>query len=221
MSDIATTVSFGILDGTAVFMDMRSDSYSILDPKDQELLLALVHRNILCSSDERLLQALELGDAPVKIIQAEAPSPSTSLVERSCLPSAAFIDVAAICRLIWSTRSQLRRRHIASVLACISAAHTFANRHNASEHDLLVRAGRFLAARPLVPARGNCLLDSLALLRWLQHWRAQCELIFGVKLNPFAAHCWVQSNGVVLNDRLETVAAFTPVSVIRCSGATL
>jgi hypothetical protein len=47
------------------------------------------------------------------------------------------------------------------------------------------------------------------------------ELVFGAKLNPFAAHCWVQLEDVVLNDRTDNVAVFTPVGVIRCSADTL
>jgi hypothetical protein len=35
--------------------------------------------------------------------------------------------------------------------------------------------------------------------------------VIGVKLNPFAAHCWLQVGDVVLNDLPERVAAFTPI----------
>jgi hypothetical protein len=72
----------------------------------------------------------------------------------------------------------------------------------------------------MVPAGTNCLLDSLALLRWLGPARDGACLVFGVKLDPFAAHCWLQTDAMLLNDRTEHVRRFEPVRVIRCSAPT-
>jgi hypothetical protein len=58
------------------------------------------------------------------------------------------------------------------------------------------------------------LLDSLALLAFLRQRGLYADLVFGVIRQPFAAHCWVQARGVVLNDRLDRVAEFTPILVI-------
>ena len=45
-----------------------------------------------------------------------------------------------------------------------------------------------------------------SLLRRLGPHRSGVALLFGAKLDPFAAHCWVQSSDLVLNDRIETRA---------------
>ena len=74
-------------------------------------------------------------------------------------------------------------------------------------------AKRFLAVRRLVPVRPNCLLDSLALVRFLRARSASADLVFGVKLEPFGAHCWVQSDDTILNDSIDTASDFTPVLV--------
>jgi hypothetical protein len=79
---------------------------------------------------------------------------------------------------------------------------------------------RFISARRLVPVKPNCLLDSVALLRWLGDAAASASLVFGVKLAPFAAHCWVQSDTALLDDVSDNVARFVPVRVIRCSAPT-
>ncbi len=98
----------------------------------------------------------------------------------------------------------LRSRPIDSLLAQGPAHQPIRDR------QLIDLASRFLAARKLVPIKRNCLLDSLSLVRWLGGGR----ILFGVKLHPFAAHCWVQSGALILNDLTENVAAFTVVRVV-------
>ena len=76
-------------------------------------------------------------------------------------------------------------------------------------------AGRFRAARSLVPIPPICLQDSIALAFWLARRSACPALVFGAKLDPFSAHCWVQTDALVLNDAPDTVSQFAPVLVIR------
>jgi len=73
---------------------------------------------------------------------------------------------------------------------------------------------RFRHARALVPIGPTCLQDSLALRDWLGSRQASAAIVFGVKLDPFAAHCWVQSENTVLNDAPDKVREFTPVFVV-------
>jgi hypothetical protein len=71
----------------------------------------------------------------------------------------------------------------------------------------LVRGFQF--ACYLRTAADRCLPRSLALVDLLARrgWRAHAVLRQG----PFAAHCWVQSGRMVLNDTPEAVACFTPI----------
>jgi hypothetical protein len=36
-------------------------------------------------------------------------------------------------------------------------------------------------------------------------------LVFGVSADPFAAHCWVQLDDIVLTGDLDTARQFTPI----------
>jgi hypothetical protein len=38
--------------------------------------------------------------------------------------------------------------------------------------------------------------------------------VFGVQSRPFAAHCWLQLGGVVLNDTVDHVKRYTPIMVV-------
>lgn len=73
-------------------------------------------------------------------------------------------------------------------------------------------AMRYDRMRPFVfAARGACLLESLGLIEFLACYGMYPKWVFGVRTIPFAAHCWVQQDGVVLNDSVGHTRGFTPI----------
>ncbi|CAN5888425.1 hypothetical protein BH11PSE8_BH11PSE8_32910 [soil metagenome] len=63
-------------------------------------------------------------------------------------------------------------------------------------------------------AHGRCLHDSLALVGFLAQEGILARWVIGVQTRPFAAHSWVQSGGLVLNDQHEHVRRFSPIVVV-------
>lgn len=63
-------------------------------------------------------------------------------------------------------------------------------------------------------AADACLFDSLATLHYLAHWNSYPNWIFGVRTQPFSAHCWVQQGGVVINESVHRILSFTPIMVV-------
>jgi hypothetical protein len=51
----------------------------------------------------------------------------------------------------------------------------------------------------------------LALIEFLARRRLYPLWVFGVQAQPFGAHCWVQSNGHLLNEGMEYARQFTPI----------
>nr|WP_242069275.1 lasso peptide biosynthesis B2 protein [Paenibacillus dendritiformis] len=80
--------------------------------------------------------------------------------------------------------------------------------------DIVRAAHGFRLARRYVPIEPLCLLDSLALLKFLAKRGLHADLIFGVTSDPFSAHCWLQSGGLVLNDTVGNANSHTPMRVI-------
>ncbi|HEV2271329.1 MAG TPA: lasso peptide biosynthesis B2 protein [Steroidobacteraceae bacterium] len=73
----------------------------------------------------------------------------------------------------------------------------------------------FTRLRPLFyTLRSACLLDSLTLLHFLRAEDIHPEWVFGVKTEPFDAHCWVQHGEVVLNDVPDRVRQYSPILVV-------
>jgi hypothetical protein len=72
----------------------------------------------------------------------------------------------------------------------------------------------FIKLRPLYPRDYLCMFDSLSLLRFLQHFHITASWVFGVCAEPFAAHCWLQSGSVALNDTPARVSIYKPIMAV-------
>jgi hypothetical protein len=73
----------------------------------------------------------------------------------------------------------------------------------------------FARLRPLFyTLRSACLLDSLTLLHFLSAEDIHPDWVFGVKTEPFDAHCWVQHGEVLLNDIPDRVRQYSPILVV-------
>ncbi len=56
--------------------------------------------------------------------------------------------------------------------------------------------------------RPRCLIDALALDRILLSRKMRAMLVFGVRLNPFGAHCWLQTTDAILRQDRSRGAQF-------------
>lgn len=74
-------------------------------------------------------------------------------------------------------------------------------------------AGSLRQAHRWRDSHDNCLARGIAVFETLMSRRVACNLVIGVQL-PFAAHCWVQKDSILLTDRLDRVADFTPILMI-------
>jgi len=83
-----------------------------------------------------------------------------------------------------------------------------------SELGIIKAAIQFNNARRYVPVETSCLLDSLSLLRFLSRRRLWANIVFGVALNPFSAHCWIQADDVALNETVSDANVYTPIKMV-------
>jgi hypothetical protein len=82
------------------------------------------------------------------------------------------------------------------------------------EHRLSDAAALYRRARLYVPVDMCCLLDSIAMAKFLRRRQLHVHVVFGVALDPFSAHCWVQADNLVLNDSVGNVNSHTPIRVV-------
>ena len=212
-----TLLSFGLVDGRPIFMDDQGDAYFQLGKEEEKRFLEEIANHSPFAAG-KAPGAPAFGSEDALIVRADPPAPDGSLLDQLTPPGRPPVrEVLRAIRLTLSARSKVARHPISRVLSSLTAPR-FPDETVAARTSLADEALKFLAARRLVPLSPNCLSDSLALLHWLGS-ASGLRLIFGVKLDPFAAHCWVQLNQLLINERPDQVASFRPVRVIECTPA--
>jgi hypothetical protein len=84
-----------------------------------------------------------------------------------------------------------------------------------TESELLALVSAFARLRPFFfTAKDACLFDALSLCEFLAGYRVFPNWVFGVQSRPFAAHCWLELDGVVLNDTVDYVQRYKPIMVV-------
>lgn len=69
--------------------------------------------------------------------------------------------------------------------------------------------------KPLcVTVKDQCLVNSLFLIEFLACYRAYPNWYFGVRLNAFYAHCWVQDGNIIYDDFIQSTCQNQPIMVV-------
>jgi Transglutaminase-like superfamily len=219
--------------GRVVILDLENDKYLSLDADTSALLGADVD---LLSSRDGLPQidpASPLGKALVHLadngILSTARPPRDAGVRRPCLTPKREIllqpsfrqhvgahDVARYIASAMSAKCALRMCSLHRVvldeqrkaILASSGGRMFDPARAAPLCSIYSRL-RVIATGP-----GQCLFDSLALKRFLAKYGLFPEWIFGVHLNPFAAHCWLQHGDTLVHDSLDFVSRYTPIMAV-------
>lgn len=207
-----------------VFLDVRSDRYFCLSGELEKSFFdylenhghpnadvsALVERNILRPTSTPMRTATS---PIIDGLEDSALEKSTSC--NSKVRATEFLEVLAI---VCSTRVQLRLRKLSEVLnALIAHRERGVQLHrpdSSPTRRLLEAASVFRRSRLLVPIETCCLLDSLALAKFLSRRGLRSDLVFGVTTDPFSAHCWLQAGTLVLNDTVGNAKSYTPIRVV-------
>jgi len=226
-----------IADEYAVFLDLRKDRYSALEPGEARALTGVVEgwitddpeRDVLqgapTKSRDELIRTL-IGERlvtddefagkaaiPVSLSRAETtlerPPDQIPCVDRGHFAhfTAAWLTATAMLRIVplWLTVERVRRRKA---------------RQSPERRTFDVnRVGHLMTAysvlRPNFFSRMNaCLRDSLTVVEFLARYDVFPTWVFGVRMEPFAAHSWVQEGTIVLNDTVKHVNTFIPIMAI-------
>jgi hypothetical protein len=205
--------------GRHIFLDLQRDRYFRLPDAEGATFAALLQAD--ASPTPSALEALVRLGVLTNAADGKAvgltrhPRPDASLWETLDVggrPWTWLRDLIETTALVQGARRIVTRKKLPAALARIAAARgPGPRRHDPELRDRLVR--RFLAVRPFVPLPARCLHDTLALSRFLARRGVFPDIVVGVKLHPFGAHCWLQDGTLVLNDTLGSARDYQPVLV--------
>lgn len=206
-----------------VFLDIDNDRYFRL-PNSMERVLAsylegsgtsdldisgLIERNILVN-EPRTAIGSRRGIRPAVRSAMEAPHPTRK---------PRLFELLEVIAIVLRTRVALKLSTLKAVLDGLGAdQHTQSVQATPSaaplERRLSDAAAVYRCARLYVPVDMCCLLDSVAMAKFLRKRQLHVHVVFGVALDPFSAHCWVQADDLVLNDTVGNVDSHTPIRVV-------
>jgi hypothetical protein len=208
-----------------IFLDMKRGTYFGLDPERTQLLRHALDGPCAAEASTPPIAAELIGMGLLTTSRSAAKTflpPATSAPEASLLP---FIDdppkinAARVARFVATCSAvafRLKFRPLEQSLAHLaqrksrSTAHFIADGAALDEARDLTRT--FLHLRPLAyAARDRCLLDSLTLAEFLAGYGIRASCTFGVRANPFEAHCWVQIGSHVVNETPEMARRYAPI----------
>ena len=205
--------------GRIVFLDFLEDRYSCLPQGAGEAFLRVASGEIHAGGVGELRLLVEAGllvdDPGAAAIAACAQIPAAiedHVAEHG--PSAAADLLAVIAaQLRWGLF--LKLRPLAELVKNLERPSRVRG-VSAGGADRLIRrlVSAFASASFVMPAADRCLVRALAFQAMCVRRGIRPQLVFGVRLNPFHAHCWVQLDRRVLIGDFEQVRLFTPIAVV-------
>jgi hypothetical protein len=227
-----------------VLLDLARDAYLTLSADDAQLLrysiggwpavsanttLPPERRTLACEqlTADMLSRGLITDDPAQGKLAAplEYVSLKTTLIE----PATVFSPIACAgspleSSHVWrfafavgAAATSLRRRGLCRTVHRVAHRKRLRAAHDAAMNiqDLRDLVCIFNTLRPFAYASAQaCLLHSLSLIMFLRLYEIYPTWMFGVATEPFAAHSWVQSGEILLNDSLERVERYTPIMAV-------
>lgn len=209
-------LSWCLAEGRAVFLDLLADRYFRLRPEDDRHFQRWAETGDAVEVDpEGLVRAGVLVASSVPQPPRAAtrvPVPSIDLGEEA----ATRAHLADIIRGLVAQRRAaiaIRRGKLATVVDEIRSSRSVSPT-GATETALCRIAAAFASAPLSFRKSGQCLPRALAANALCRRSGITPTLVFGVRLEPFAAHCWLQLGGNIIVGDLEQARMFIPILAV-------
>jgi len=223
-----------LVDGIFVFLDVAADRYSCLERRHTGPVaraLALEAVDAPCGSSPT---GVEMAG-----ILADLIANGILTREQALGRPARLMESPAALREIYAATIETPRRVGALDLARFAKAwlvtkllqrwapfrwtlERVARRRAARAHRVVTDEARiaevielYRSLKPLaVTVRDECLFNALLCIEFLASYGIYPSWHFGVRLNPFYAHCWVQAGDTVYDDFADTVGQNQPIMAV-------
>ena len=206
---LAEHVSYCRIADRLIFLDVGKDRYFAMRCPDHVALDAGFPPAMTANLMARGL-LVDAPDGRESTTPASRRPPTSSLLDSAEPDRVHAVAIRSLAATL-GARAALRSRSLVDILAAVRSQRAAIDPRTTPARDLPQLAHSFAAVRRWWPTQGRCLPDSLALMRLLMAFGHRPSLVFGVIAYPFAAHCWVESGDMVLNDALDHVTRFTPI----------
>jgi len=214
-------LSFCSLGDRIVFLDLPADRYFGLSHEAEDIFRRALAGHPISRTERDILVKARIivpGDAPLSLAPCTAETPHHSVFDQTPLPSRRR-DVAVLAWHLLRARASLRLRGLPATAAALVRRKTAATRDGDAGSETTRRALAAVARAHETCARmfGShdlCLPYAIAAAHSLHAAGISADVVIAVGMPPFRAHAWVQWRDVLVNERLEIAAHYTPIAVL-------
>lgn len=219
---VKPSLHFCVVEGRTIFMDEKSSRYFCLPVAiDESFQRSVSVEGFLDVPDNASLAELTNLDlieplrGPVIVPRQVICEPSKDFGKVSIInPKLSELIGTVFIRLC--SQIGVGFRDIQRIRADLDRERLkFRNRPRARPDSSLQAILRAFEQSDIIFGRSDrCLPRSVALVRRSFRAGFNPRLIIGVRVNPFAAHCWVQHDDMIIGDSLDIVRIYTPICVL-------
>ncbi|OZB15939.1 MAG: hypothetical protein B7X53_10160 [Hyphomonas sp. 34-62-18] len=211
------------VDGSFVLIDIRHDRYLFLKANQQKwletILLTPTENRELPSEAKLFADRLCQQNLLSWDVLSRSP-PMSTLRHVTCASQLSFGELTsskvtpfqllrmfrAVSACWWLERST----DFAGIIAAVSQWKTYCQ--SSTEDKVRTELAAFATLTPFFfTSHEACRFRSLVLLKYLTLARILPDWVFAVRLAPFAAHCWVEWTGHVLNEDVERTQDYSVI----------
>lgn len=212
---LAPGIGYCVIGGSLVFLDLARDRYVALQSADRAAFDRL--RSGEANDSEAMTRLIATGfiargEHETCLDPTRTEVPAHDLCDASDNRFSFAMSLAAARALRWAGRAMRPERIAAAIETLRQAKQALMFAAPPGEAERL--AARYAACRWVNPVPPRCLIDALAIDRILLSRGVRATLVFGVRLDPFAAHCWLQSSDAVLTGTAAEARNFHPILVV-------
>ncbi|MGN7930542.1 lasso peptide biosynthesis B2 protein [Sphingopyxis sp. 22461] len=210
-ANLAPWISYCKVEDCTIILDVRANRYFMatealaraLENSEHSALPGNLRDNFLRSDEAHQSYSTACGNIPAALEHSAEAGPT----------SPAMPSILTAIAIILSMRFQLRAFSLDRNLQKVQRNNRecLEGKSGGNLGDLI---SAFECAERLTVERDRCLLRSLALQSFLAKYGHVSALVFGVRLHPFRAHCWLQQDATVLNDTIEVIGSFQALRTV-------
>lgn len=223
---LAEDVYVCVTQNHALFLDLKQDKYSAVplgaEPAGDAALDARLapHRNalleagLLSTTSARALAAAPIADVKGHIF-GDVDARMFGLTGDDAKGVAIELrDVLDFFVASYHAALDLKSRHISEIVSDVRARKAEAGDPAPDLATIRKLTAIYARLRPWYPRKYLCLYDSLALVEFMARRGVYPDWIYAVQAQPFGAHCWVEYDGLLLNEGSEYAGQFTPIMAV-------
>lgn len=225
---LAQHVSFCVVGRHCVFIDVNANRYFCIERQRHDELVNLIsssnsvpEQTDAVSAKQTLSQLLQKG---LLVAEENHGKPYEAASNPKANQQAFWRATKGKItgkRLINFTTAALRTEFELKLLSFPNFVQTHARRGTSDlqgigelTEDVALRddlVNSFDRMRPLHPRASVCLYDTVFLKNYLAEFGFNSTVVFGVRTDPFMAHCWLQDRQTTLNEDLFIAGRYTPI----------